>query len=338
MIVTVTPNPAVDMTWRVPRIELGDSHRVPSGVVRAGGKGLNVARVVHGEGRAVLAITTVGGPTGAELAAELTESGLPHRLVPVAAPTRRSIALYDDAHDETTIFNELGENPGAEEWQTLTGAVAASLTDARCLVGSGSLPHGASTDFYPTLVRLASERGIPSIVDTSGPGLIEAARAGASLLKPNRHELVDATGDDDPIRAARTLLSLGAGLVLLSLGVDGMVAISTDDQSRVIRARLPHPLHGNPTGAGDAAVAASAVAIADGVTDPEQLLRAATAWSAAAVLMPLAGEISPTHPELAERLVVEHDTPPMPPATGSGAAPRPDQPSPATKSPATKES
>ena len=73
----------------------------------------------------------------------------------------------------------------------------------------------------------------------------------------------------------------------------------------MLHARLPEPLAGNATGAGDAAVAAAAAVLADGETDPERLLRRATAWSAAAVLMPLAGEISPTHPELAERVLVE---------------------------------
>ena len=63
-------------------------------------------------------------------------------------------------------------------------------------------------------------------------------------------------------------------------------------------ARLPEPLAGNPTGAGDAAVAAVATLLDAGEQDAAALLRRATAWSAAAVLMPLAGEISPRHPEL----------------------------------------
>ncbi|MGB4137800.1 MAG: PfkB family carbohydrate kinase, partial [Microbacterium sp.] len=74
----------------------------------------------------------------------------------------------------------------------------------------------------------------------------------------------------------------------------------------VVSARLPEPLAGNPTGAGDAAVAAAAVLLAEGVRDPETIVRRAVAWSASAVLMPLAGEIDPSWPDLERAVVVTH--------------------------------
>lgn len=326
MILTVTPNAALDLTWWVDRIEPGATHRVPSGMARAGGKSLNVARVAHQQGAAVLAIATAGGTTGAELELELRASGVPHELVPVAASTRRSLALYDAGNDETSIFNEFGENHSDAEWRLVLDAVDAALPGARCLVGSGSLPPASpvpggydSADFYPELVRRAAVRGIPSIIDTSGTALLAAADAGATVLKPNRDELIAATGLGDPILAARSLIARGAGLVLLSLGSAGMIAVGTGEQ--YLSARLPAPLVGNPTGAGDAAVAAVASCFAEAgngstdLTSTESILRRATAWSAAAVLMPLAGEISPLHAELAERLIIERHT--IPHATES---------------------
>lgn len=327
MILTVTPNAALDLTWWVDRIEPGATHRVPSGMARAGGKSLNVARVAHQQGAAVLAIATAGGTTGAELELELRASGLPHELIPVAASTRRSLALYDAGNDETSIFNEFGENHSDAEWRQLLDAVDTALLGADCLVGSGSLPPGPSAaggdaydsaDFYPELVRMAAARGIPSIIDTSGAALLAAAAAGATVLKPNRDELIAATDIGDPIRAARSLIARGAGLVLLSLGSAGMIAVGTGDE--YLSARLPEPLVGNPTGAGDAAVAAVASCFAEAAGDgsapnAEEILRRATAWSAAAVLMPLAGEISPLHAELAERLIIERHT--IPHATES---------------------
>ncbi|MEO6200919.1 MAG: PfkB family carbohydrate kinase, partial [Cryobacterium sp.] len=185
-------------------------------------------------------------------------------------------------------------------------------------VGSGSLPERAApaapgfdpASFYPELVRMAVARGIPSIIDTSGPALLAAADAGATVLKPNREELIAATGIGDPILAARSLIERGASLVLLSLGVDGMVAVSSSDPSGYLSARLPEPLIGNPTGAGDAAVAAVASCLAGPTSGDtigiEAILRRATAWSAAAVLMPLAGEISPLHAALEAQLIIEH--------------------------------
>jgi hypothetical protein len=305
VILTVTPNPAIDMTWSVPRLVQGNSHRVVAGSTRAGGKGVNVARVLHGQGRAVRAITTVGGATGVEFSADLALAGLAHRSVPVAAPTRRSVALYDEARSETTIVNEAGACPSAAEWRSLTDAALELLPDCRCLVGSGSLPPGGPAGFLADLVRAARTAGIPTVIDTSGPALLAAAQAGATLLKPNAEELRDATGELDPVTGARTLLALGARSVLVSLGARGMLLVRAGDA--VVRsARLPTPLTGNATGAGDAAVAAVAAVLAyDDDGDPERLLRLATAWSAAAVLMPLAGDISPSHPDLAARVVVE---------------------------------
>jgi len=349
MIVTLTPNPALDLTWHVDRIVPGGTHRADTGVARAGGKGLNVARVAHAQGAPVLALVTAGGLTGAEFAAELAASGVPHELVPVQGATRRSIALVDEHLGDTTIVNERGVNPDPEEWDALQAALLRALqtpvvraptsrlpipepgdlvpvagdpvpepvegpgsaapasapeTSKPVLVLSGSLPPDAPEDLLPSLIRIGRDAGAIVIADTSGPALLAAADAGATVLKPNVAELAEATGIADPIAGACELLHRGASLILLSRGADGMLAITADE---VVRARLPEPLAGNPTGAGDAAVAACAVLMAQGEKDPTALLRRATAWSAAAVLMPLAGEIHPSWPDLETALIV--DTP-----------------------------
>jgi 1-phosphofructokinase family hexose kinase len=308
MIVTVTPNPALDLTWHVDRILPGGTHRADTGVARAGGKGLNVARVAYAHGAPVRALATAGGPTGDEFAAELAASGVPHELIPVRGATRRSIALVDEHLGDTTIVNERGVNPGPEEWAALAEAVRRSLGDAPVrgrkpvLVLSGSLPPGAPDELLPDLIRLGRDVGATVIADTSGPALLAAADAGATVLKPNAAELAEATGIADPVAGACELLHRGASLVLVSRGADGMLAVTSEE---IVRARLAEPLAGNPTGAGDAAVAACAVLLARGVKDPVTLLRRATAWSAAAVLMPLAGEIHPSWPELESAVMVD---------------------------------
>ncbi|MGP6169676.1 1-phosphofructokinase family hexose kinase [Microbacterium sp. A196] len=303
MILTVTPNPALDLTWELDRIEIGGTHRADAGAVRAGGKGLNVARVLHSEGFDARAISTAGGATGDELRRDLAASGVPHVLLPVAADTRRSVAWVDRSLGDTTIVNERGTSPTREEWAEFVAAVHEDAVAASVLVISGSFPPAAPHGLLEALIVAASGR--PVIVDTSGPLLLAAADAGVSVVKPNRAELAEATGIDDPAGGARELLRRGAGLVLLSLGAEGMLAVTAD---RVLRAQLPEPLAGNPTGAGDAAVAAAASLLESGVRDPEQILRRATAWSAAAVLMPLAGEISPRHAQLADELIITEPT------------------------------
>lgn len=306
MILTVTPNPALDLTWRVERLVQGGTHRADTGLARAGGKGLNVARVAHAHGADVLAVTTSGGRVGDEFGAELRASGVPHVLVPVAAETRRSIAVVDEALGDTTIINERGANPTDVEWTALLTEVVERMSSARVLVISGSLPPGAPESLLPVLITVGRDAGVPVIVDTSGPALLRAADARAAVLKPNAAELAEATGIADPVEAARSLIARGAGFVLLSLGADGMLGVTA---SALVHARLDEPLAGNPTGAGDAAVAACAVLYAEGVREPEQILRRATAWSAAAVLMPLAGDISPRWSELEQQLRISRPDP-----------------------------
>lgn len=306
MILTVTPNPALDLTWHVDRLTLGETHRADAGAARAGGKGINVARVAHAQGASVLAVSTAGGRSGVEFAAELGASGVPNRLVPVAGATRQSVAIVDEALGDSTVVNERGLNPTDPEWAAMLGEVVDALPGAQVLVISGSLPPGAPATLLPLLIGTARDAGVPVIVDTSGPALLHAADAGASVLKPNSAELVEATGIADPVDGARSLIERGVDLVLLSLGAEGMLAVTASD---VLHARLDAPLAGNPTGAGDAAVAACAVLFADGIRDPAAILRRATAWSAAAVLMPLAGEIADDWPTLESRLIVTPGAP-----------------------------
>jgi hypothetical protein len=167
----------------------------------------------------------------------------------------------------------------------------------------GSLPPGFRPEQLEALVAELVGAGTPVVVDTSGAGLLAAARAGATALKPNSDELAESTGERDPLLGARRLLALGARLIVATLGADGLVVL--DQSHPPLRARLPRTLHGNPTGAGDAAVAAVTAALAtgtrlDGDTAEsararDDLARRAAAWSASAVLMPHAGDLSPDH-------------------------------------------
>jgi fructose-1-phosphate kinase PfkB-like protein len=175
-------------------------------------------------------------------------------------------------------------------WDALLRRVADLLAEHRpeVVVASGSVPRGFPDDGYAQLVELSHAAGCVAIVDASRGALAGSLRAGPDVVKPNRHELLEATGEDHPVAGARALQAKGARDVLVSLGPDGLVLVQRDGD--VVRAALPQALRGNPTGAGDAAVAAVAAGLA-ARAGWDQMLADAVAWSAAAVLQPVAGDL-----------------------------------------------
>ena len=141
-------------------------------------------------------------------------------------------------------------------------------------------------------------------MDTSGPSLVQCARW-ADVLKPNHHELLDATGASSIEEGARTLLELGPTWVCVSRGEEGMDLFSAQSHWH---AEAGVVLEGNPTGAGDACVASLARSLAQAGDDLESIISTAiaeaVATSAAAVTMPVAGEIDcPLREELLARII-----------------------------------
>ncbi len=292
MIITVTPNPALDITYEIDELKPRHSHRVQTVYQRAGGKGVNVASVLALMGQEVVALGLAGGTTGAQIQADLDIRGVPHRLVDCEAESRRTINVVSARHGDATIFNEPGPEVPAARWRELVGNLHTLLGGAAVsvVVLSGRLPRGLADDAYAELVSVSREFGARAIVDTSGGPLLSAISAGPDLVKPNLAELADATGIRDPALAAAELRGMGARDIVISAGGAGLMLLPT--QGPGWRGWLAEPLRGNPTGAGDAAVAALAVGLATEAPSPE-MVHAAVAWSAAAVLQPVAGRIDP---------------------------------------------
>ncbi|GAA2789545.1 1-phosphofructokinase family hexose kinase [Saccharopolyspora taberi] len=293
MILTVTPNPAWDITYSVDALAPGRTHRVRHVAERAGGKGINVARVLHRLGHEVLVTAPLGGATGDLVRAGL--AGLDHSIAPIRDSTRRTVSVVTDG--DATLLNEPGPALTAEEWQGLRALVAARLDQVSVVVLSGSLPRGVSPADYADLVRSVPR---PTIVDTSGEALAHAASAGPDIVKPNADELRDLTGCADPLRGATALRSQGAHAVVASLGPEGLLAVTAEGAFRAAPGR---EVRGNPTGAGDSVVAALAVGVAAGTPWPDRL-RNAVALSAATVAAPVAGEF--TRDEYEKQLAAVH--------------------------------
>lgn len=297
MILTVTLNAALDITYVVDELVPHASHRVSHRHGRAGGKGVNVARVLHQMGHDATATGLVGHITGEQIRADLDDAGIRHAFVELASGESRStLTVVDAASGEATVFNESGPVVTAGAWEQFTKEFVALAADADFVVISGSVPPGVPDSAYG---ELCAATPTPCLVDAYGSQLVAAARAGA-LVKPNNHELTATTGHNDPLQGALALKELGASAVVVSLGADGILAVSDEG---AWRARPPEMLKGNPTGAGDAAAAAVAAGFAEAW--PVRL-REAVAWSAAAVPVRVAGELDiPTLERIRPNVVVE---------------------------------
>ncbi|WP_103349832.1 1-phosphofructokinase family hexose kinase [Amycolatopsis sp. CA-128772] len=284
MIVTVTPNTALDVTYTVDSLVPDAVHRARDVRRRAGGKGVNVARVLHALDVDVHAIATAGGATGVAVATELGAAGLSAELVPIGGETRRTTTVLSASDGSVTLINEPGPVVTAAEWELLAEHV--HRREPEVLVCSGSLPPGAPSEGYARLLA-----GRTSVLDTSGAALLAGLAGRPAVVKPNAEELREATGHDDLERAARELMRAGAGAVVVSLGAGGLLAVTP---AGTWRATPPGALTGNATGAGDAVVAALALGLSRREPWPE-ILRRAVALSGAAVLGPLAGDVDLAH-------------------------------------------
>lgn len=288
MILTVTLNAALDVTYRVDALVPDASHRVRSVHQRAGGKGINVARVLHGQGRPVTCLGFLGGSAGASIAMDLDGAGIPAAMTTIAGESRRTVSVVSAATGGSTLFNEPGPRVTDDEWRGLLAQCARSLAAASVMVISGSLPPGTPPDAYGQLARAAHVAGVRVIVDADGGALARSLDAAPDVVKPNAAELRAATGLDDASAAMRSLLDAGAGAVVATFGAQGIRALAMEGAWSAGLARPVVVV--NPTGAGDAVAAALAAGLEDG-RDWASMLGDAVAWSAAAVATPLAGDL-----------------------------------------------
>jgi 1-phosphofructokinase len=301
VIVTVTLNPSVDRTVEVAALRRGGVHRVTAEHLHAGGKGINVTRVLCAHGARSVAVLPAGGGEGHQLTDMLTAAGVEFVAVPVAAPARGNIAITEPDGTVTKI-NAPGRPLSAAELDACCAAVLAGADGADWIVAGGSLPFGVPHTCYADLIDRLRPTGVPVAVDTSGPALLAAVKAGPALVKPNREELETAVGGPlatigDVVAAAADLRAAGAGAVLASLGRDGAVLV---DEAGSWHGEAPAQPR-SAVGAGDAMLAGF---LHGGAIGPSALT-VALAWGAAAASLP--GSRMPGPADVHTELVRVHE-------------------------------
>jgi 1-phosphofructokinase family hexose kinase len=285
VIPTVTLNPAIDEALTIDELVLGGVNRCGLSFVDVGGKGVNASRVIHRLGRETVALGFVGGITGAMVRSRLDEEGVEHAFDDVEQMTRINVMLYERAKVRRSRIYLPGARVEAARLADLK--MRLQQFRERIIVFGGSLPPGLPETTYYDLVRWLRERGVRSIVDTSGTPLAQVLAAGPALVKPNVDEAAEVLGraivtDDDALSAALELRRLGAESVVISQGADGAVGASAEGTWKAIPPAL---VARSTVGSGDSMVAGIAIAFNEGNGLAEGL-RLGTAAGAGTAMTP----------------------------------------------------
>lgn len=265
-IVTLTMNPALDITTAADRVRPTDKIRCRSARYDAGGGGINVARVATVLGASVTAIFPVGGPTGDLVTQLVADANVPYRRVAISEPTRESFTVDEANSGQQYRFVLTGPHLTVAEQAKCLEELRHLASSARIVVASGSLPPGVPFDFYQRVADICKELAVPLILDTSGGGL-RHIKSGVFLLKPSVRELRECfdrelATESEQLTAAHELIDAGISHnVVVSRGSKGAL-LATPDGSQRFSAVPVSVVSG--VGAGDAMVAAITVGLTRG--------------------------------------------------------------------------
>ncbi|MCV7379204.1 phosphofructokinase [Mycobacterium alsense] len=257
-IVTLTMNPALDVTTSVELVRPTSKLRCATPRYDPGGGGINVARIAHVLGAAVFAVFPAGGSHGELLMKLLAEEGLAFAEIPIAATTRQSFTVNETSSGQQYRFVLPGPPLNESDQLRCLQELRIAARSAEFVVASGSLPPGVGDDFYQRVADTCRHLGVNLILDTSGGGLRQI-RSGVFLLKASVRELRECVGrplvtEADQLAAAHELIDGGrAESVLVSLGSDGALLATKHASQRFSAVPMPA---GSGVGAGDAMVAA----------------------------------------------------------------------------------
>ncbi|MBY4797651.1 hexose kinase [Collinsella sp. AGMB00827] len=271
MILTVTMNPSIDTAYHLDHLVIDDVNRVTPEKT-AGGKGLNVSRVLCQLGDEVIATGLMGGHMGAYMAELMKADGIPNDFTPIAGETRICLNILHEGNQ--TELLESGPEVSATELAEFGKKFEELVGRANCVTISGSLPKGVPASYYAELVAVAAKAQVPVLLDTSGAALDAAlaAEVKPTLVKPNLTEINGLLGTSyTPDQASELAAALkvdkrfaGIPWVVVSMGAAGSFAFHNE---KIYRVTTPPIAALNATGSGDSTIAGFAHAIAAGADD-----------------------------------------------------------------------
>ena len=284
-IYTVTLNPALDKTVRVPNFAVDQVNRVTWLRQDAGGKGINVSKVIAKLGGESTAIAVLAGQTGQWIANALDENNIKVQAIAVPGETRTNLKVVGAERGTNTDINEPGPEVTDSVLEQALVDVISKTSAGDIVVLSGSLPRGASVDTYGHWTSTLRNAGLKVYLDADGAALSAGLEQKPYFTKPNDHELSAMLDrelvDVDAIAAAASeIVAGGIDTVCVSMGGNGAVYATTDEvwYAGPVKVKV-----GSTVGAGDSVVAAFAFADARGLST-EDALRLAMATGAANVM------------------------------------------------------
>lgn len=303
---TVTLNPAVDKTYTTQGLIVGNVNRMRTVMNIAGGKGVNVTKILRQYEYEVGAVGFLGGYSGRFIEEELERRGVECRFVHVEGETRSNINILADDGYVTEIL-EPGTTISDEQQDAFLKRYGALLRECGLVVLSGSVALGLDSDIYEKLIVRAVEESVPVYLDSSGEGMRYGLRAKPQLIKPNWRELEYIVGHrlkkrEEIIESAQFLRSMGIDRVIVSMGRKGLLSVT---EQGVLYAKPPKIDAVNTVGCGDSVVASYAMSYMKGETEEQAIVRACAVSAANATTVESANIPLETAEDFMNKIIVE---------------------------------
>ncbi|NNN77710.1 1-phosphofructokinase [Vibrio sp. 11-4(1)] len=282
-VVTITLNPALDLTGSVNELNVGSVSLVQQSNLHAAGKGVNVAKVLSDLG-ADVTVTGFLGKDNPELFHQLfNDIGVKNEFVEVQGATRINVKLVE-ANGNVSDINFPGVQVTADEIARFEETLFRLAKTHDYFVLAGSLPGGVTAEQCAAWIKALHQQGKKVLFDSSKTALKSGIEAHPWLIKPNDEELGDFVGEhlETPEQcqaAAQTLSDKGIENIVVSMGADGVMWLN---QGKWLRAQPPRMNVVSTVGAGDTLVAGLCWGHMQ-LMPKNDLLRFATALSALAV-------------------------------------------------------
>jgi 1-phosphofructokinase family hexose kinase len=286
MILTITPNAALDRTLVVHGYGDGGVFRPERAIVAPGGKGVNVARAVRILGGDACCCGFIAGHIGALMASLIVQEGLRSCWTQLPeGETRTCTIVVDPACERTTVVIDSGVRTTLSDWKRLRADILNAAEDADAICLCGSLTPGTPPEAVAALLAELQELHKPIWVDSSGVGLQTAAALTGVHLKVNTDEAGELLGVAifDPAAAGDAALSLARrrdAFAAITLGKDGAVI---SDSEGVWYAQPPSITVKSAVGSGDSFLAGLLVRLTQGAPAAEALRWGAAAGTANAL-------------------------------------------------------